>query len=138
MIPHVNRFLSQAFRICSVISISAWFVNAYFWIQIDSCFVQWTYGLFFWLFYWCLGVKILVYSFTLVLQPFLCTGKILPTLRIDGNLSSEKVWFIKSDRDSPRDFWIVWIAFLLWSKDQCFYYFKGVYIGLHFLCGCWI
>ena len=86
-------------------------LNGYFWIQIDSykkhCFVQGTHrtchGPFFQLFDWCSRVKILSIV-TSVLQHFLCTGKILPTLRIDGNLPSENVCYIKSVRGSQRGF----------------------------------
>ena len=41
---------------------------------------------------------------TSVLQSFLCTRNILPSLRIDGNLPSENVTFIKSVRGSLRGF----------------------------------
>ena len=39
-----------------------------------------------------------------LLQTFLFTGKILPTLRIDGNLPSENIRFINSARGSLRCF----------------------------------
>ena len=46
----------------------------------------------------------IVFMVTSVLQPFLCTRKTFPSLKIDGNLPLENVRFIKSVRGLLKGF----------------------------------
>ena len=62
------------------------------------------YGPFFWLFYWCSRVKILVCKKLLQLWNLFVYRKDFAIWRIDGNLPSENVRFIKSVRGSLRGY----------------------------------